>query len=223
VTTKKTVHPIKRIRQSLKTAPEDSGLRQFSSSQGFAAWIGRSASLIRNVECGIMPKWERLAKLIEAKTGVSAKWMLSSPSPTDPIIDVYGKLWLASDWLDPLAGGDGKSPNWRALLKTSPESVQRIVVRMVEAQIRLEMSTGSNDFLVSVITLLQDFHAFDNTDFLKNLTEAFENEKSVIMKQLWPHGVRQVTEAQTIWNPATGKMGVGEYFPPPPDSEVSTY
>jgi hypothetical protein len=207
MTAAKTVHPIKRIRESLKTTPEESGLRQFSSSQGFASWLGRSASLIRNVECGIMPKWERLAKLIETKTGVSSKWMLSMPLSTDPIIDVKGQPWNVSEWLDPLAGGGGKTPNWRSLLMTSPESVGRIVVRMVETQLRMELSKGGSDFLAGVITLLHNFHAFENPEFSKILAEAFEKETSIIMSQLWPHGDKQMADSVTSVNPGLKSEG----------------
>lgn len=149
-----------------------------------------------------MPKWERLAQLIEAKTGVSATWMLSSPSSTDPIIDVKGRPWNASDWLDPLAGGNGKTPDLRSLLKTSPESVVRIVVRMVETQVRMETSKGTTDFVSSVITLLHNSRAFENPVFLKNLNEAFEKETPTIMGQLWPHGDQQKVLNETMLPPA---------------------
>ena len=207
--TSKPVHPIKRIRQALKATPAESGLRQFSSSQGFAGWIGRSASLVRNVECGIAPKWDRLAKLIEAKTGVSSKWMLSTPSATEPIIDVKGKPWIASERLDPLAGGDGKTPNWRSLLKTSPESVERLVIRMVKTQVRMEMSKGTTDFLVSMITLLQNSHAFENPYFLKILAEAFEKETPIIIGQIWPHCDQYKADNEAIMDPAFKKEGGG--------------
>ena len=192
-------HPIKRIRESFKATPEEFGLRGFSSSQGFASWLGRSSSLIRNVECGIKPNWEKLAKLVESKTGVSHEWMLSSPSPREPIMGVNGKPWSAIEHLDPLAGADG-CPNWRLLLMTSPKSLARLAATMAETKITIDLSlTGSSttrasidatSFFAGFLKLLESSGAFKDTVFMDAITKAFAFEKqtSGFWEKMCPQG-----------------------------------
>lgn len=185
-------HPLKRIRESLKETPEELGLRGFSSSQGFASWLGRSSSLIRNVECGIKPNWEKLAKLVESKTGVGFEWMMSSPSPTEPIMDVDGKPWSAAERLDPLAGVNG-APNWRILLKTSPVSVVRLAVIMTETMMTAQyltknslghQSTDSTGFFAGLLKLLETSGAFSDSHFMATINKALNEETPVIMGRM---------------------------------------
>ena len=177
------MHPIKRIREALKAAPAESGLRQFSTSPGFAGLIGRSPGLIRNVECGARPSWARLAKLIETTTGVSSKWMLSSPSATDPIIDVKGQPWSASEHLDPLSAW-GASPDWRTLLKINPEEAVRLVVGMVETQLKTDIAKGSTDSFANVVSLLRKFGSFENSEILNRVAELYIKESQSILIQV---------------------------------------
>jgi len=186
-------HPLKRIRESLKETPEELGLRGFSSSQGFASWLGRSSSLIRNVECGIKTNWEKLAKLVESRTGVAFEWMMSSPSPTEPILDVDGKPWSAADRLDPLAGING-APNWRILLKTSPESVVRLAVIMTETRMTADFLTkipsvhkptgNTTDFFAGLLKLLETSGSFNDPRFMATIKNALNEETPVIMGRM---------------------------------------
>jgi len=205
VTATKSIHPIKRIREALKAAPEESGLRQFSTSPGFASLIGRSPGMIRNIECGARPSWARLAKLIESVTGVSSKWMLSSPSATDPIIDVKGKPWSASEHLDPLSAW-GASPDWRMLLKFSPEEAVRLIVGMVETQLRADIEKGSTDSFSNVVSLLRKFGSFENPEILNMTAEVYIKGANTIMTQLvtaWKSQGRKGTPQAT----ESGKKG----------------
>lgn len=193
-------HPIKRIRESLKETPEEFGLRGFSSSQGFASWLGRSSSLIRNVECGIKPNWEKLAKLVESKTGVSYEWMLSSPSPGEPIMGIDGKHWSPIEHLDPLAGAEG-CPNWRLLLMTSPKSLVRLAAIMAETKMAIDLlpkgistnraSNDAIDFFAGFLKLLESFGAFKDTVFMDALAKAFERETPLFWEKMWPKGAHK--------------------------------
>ena len=198
MTTTESIHPIKRIREALKAAPAESGLRQFSTSPGFAGLIGRSPGLIRNVECGARPSWARLAKLIEATTGVSSKWMLSSPSATDPIIDVKGQPWSASEHLDPLSAW-GASPDWRTLLKFSPDEAVRLVVGIVETQLKSDIAKGSTDSFASVVSLLRKCGSFENPEILGRVVEFCIQGTQTILAQVvktWKtHGQERTPQA----------------------------
>ena len=79
-------HAILRIRRALEALPEESGARELSKVKKFAAWVGCSESLIRNIENGVVASVsDKLARAIESKTGVSADWIQSSPEEEDPM------------------------------------------------------------------------------------------------------------------------------------------
>jgi hypothetical protein len=146
------------------------------------------------VESGSTKKWDRLARQIEKKTGVSAEWMLSNPSLSDPILDVRGNSWNPEEALDPLQGDDSEL-NWRLLLEINPESVVRIVVKMVETRLSLDLvmrrngtvpgSRGGNDFLRSLLRLIQESGSFADSEFVKSFTTASQEEQPILVEQMF--------------------------------------
>ena len=156
-------HPLRRIREAFKNASEASGLRKYFSTADFALLLDRAPSSIRNVECGHTKKWDRLARKVEEKTGVSAEWMLEDPKPTDPILGVDGKPWIPEQHLDHL-GGAGGTIKWRSLLMTSPGGVVKLATRMVEIKLKQDLvscgeenSNPETAFLTDLVGLLERY------------------------------------------------------------------
>ena len=168
----KPVHPIRRVRQELKSTPEEMGLREYATSAGFAKFLGRSSSSIRNVECGITTNWRSLAETIQRKTNVSSKWLLSNPGPDEPILDVFNRPWSPSSQLDPLRQIKG-APNWRKLLNACPGVLPRYIAQLVEAQLVLELSLGHHDFLERLVAALNRSHTFENPALEMSRHKAF--------------------------------------------------
>ena len=189
----KSLHPVKRIRQELENSSEKSGLRMFATSAGFASLIDRSASSVRNVESGSTKKWDRLAKQIEKKTGVSAEWMLSDPNPARPILAINGKPWNPEEGMDPLAGGD-TGWNWNMLLEVSPESVVRLATKMVEVRLSLDLlrendssapvTRGGNDFLRNLVRLIDESESFRDPEFVNQVNSFSVREAPLIMDKM---------------------------------------
>lgn len=187
-------HPIRRIRQAFNNTPDASGLRDFHTAAGFAVFLGRAASTIRNVESGQTKRWDRLARHIEATTGVSAEWMLSKPEPSQPIIGVDGKPWNPEEHLDFLGGAT--AINWRLLLQIDPQSTVNFAGRLVERKLSEDLlgdlKEPETSFLNDLIQLLKK-HGFVNDDELAevlhktmigNLREAGVNLiKAAILKR----------------------------------------
>ena len=192
-------HPVKRIRQALEISSERSGLRMFATSRGFASLIDRSVSSVRNVESGSTKKWDRLAKQIEKKTGISAEWMLSKPDPTEPILAIDGKPWNPEEAMDPLAGRD-TGWNWNMLLEVSPESVVRLATKMVETRLSLDLlrkndssapvTRGGNDFLRNLVRLIDDSESFRDPEFVNEVNSFSVRETPLIMGKIVRTGSR---------------------------------
>ena len=161
MSTPKPLHPVRRIREALKKTPEQMGLRQYSTSAGFAKLLGCSSSLIRNVESGFTKKSHNLALLIQRKIGVSAEWLLSSPEPESPILDSRHRPWDPGRHLDPLAPGEG-TPDWRMVMNASPGTLVTYVSMLVEIQLALELSLGYQDFLEQLVRSFRRAKTFAN-------------------------------------------------------------
>ena len=171
-------HPIKKIRKAMRAASEASGLRDYSSIRGFSRWLGRSESLIRNVESGLAPFSENLAKLIESKTGVSSEWMLSSGLPATAMIDTKGNPWSVSDHLDPYAGAGA---NVRSMLITCPGLVPGYVGKMVEARLRMDLTDGSIKVVTELLSLLKESGSLGSPEFERHLLECFTDDQSDVI------------------------------------------
>lgn len=196
----KRTHPVKRIRQALAISSERSGLRIYGTSEGFASLIDRSVSSVRNVESGSTKKWDRLAKQIEKKTGVSAEWMLSNPELTGPILAIDGKPWKPEETMDPLAGRD-TGLNWNMLLEVNPESVVRLATKMVETRLSLDLlrgndasapvTRGGNDFLRRLVRLIDESESFRDPDFVIEVNSSSMREALLITEKIVRTGPRE--------------------------------
>ncbi len=154
-------HPIRRVRDSLKQAPKEFGLRKYATANGFAKLLGRSPSHLRNIECGTIDNWEHIASLIEKKTKVSSKWLLTETDPNAPILDINGKVWKPERHMDPLASRLGM-PDWRFLLQRNPVAIPEIISRTIKAQIILEMTFGDDESLSSMVSFFENAWIFRN-------------------------------------------------------------
>jgi len=152
MSTDKKDHPIRRIREALAQLPDRSRMAEVKN---FSQWVGCSESLIRNVENGVTPMSEKLAKSIEDRTGVSAKWLLNSPKPDDPILDKRGGRWIAGR-LDPFS----YLPNLERLLAACPTLVPAIVAKLVEAQMLYELHNDGEIGTLKRILRILDSHDF---------------------------------------------------------------
>ncbi|MEY3896968.1 MAG: hypothetical protein RLZZ214_2489 [Verrucomicrobiota bacterium] len=132
-------HPFKRIRESFRGLSEESGMKNYASTAGFANWLGRSASLIRNVENGNATLSKHLAAIVEYKTGVSAAWLLSdNASGPGEIMAKSGLPWNPVDYLDPYSSR-GLLSYFGILLDKEPHLVPALVGAVVEARIKMEL------------------------------------------------------------------------------------
>lgn len=87
-------HPFKILRKFLKGHPD---LKQAATQDGFAKLVDCSRSLVRAVEqeqTGISPK---LAKKVQATTGVAISWLATKHDPEQPIPGADGKLLTHAD------------------------------------------------------------------------------------------------------------------------------
>jgi hypothetical protein len=143
------MHPVERIRSIFAEMSEESGLRNYSSIRGFAEFVGCSESAIRKVEKGgeLTP---RLAKLIEWRTGVSAKWLVGSSGPSDPIIGVNGLPWNGEN-LDLFR----LLPALKPMLVACPSIVPLAIGRLVESMLMQDFLEGRVEGLLAVTQMLQ--------------------------------------------------------------------
>lgn len=75
-------HPFKILRKFLKGHPE---LREAATQEGFAKLVGCSKSLVRAVEQGQTKMTPKLARKVQAMTGVSMAWLATKQDPGQPI------------------------------------------------------------------------------------------------------------------------------------------
>jgi len=143
----------------LKHAPEETRLSDHSTAAGFGDLVGCSSSWIRNVECRATKNWASLARRIESVAGVSAKWLLSEPSPDEPILDSFGQVWDPVKYLDRLSAHEGM-PDWRKLLNDAPSAIPYIMAEDLKAMLIWDLSLGLQDSMASTITLFKNLKTY---------------------------------------------------------------
>ncbi|MEI7908088.1 MAG: hypothetical protein WCK77_00500 [Verrucomicrobiota bacterium] len=180
----KSAHPVRLVRDALKNTPEELKLRQYATAAGFARLLGRSPSLVRNVECGITRRWDALALLIEQKTKVSRQWLLSSPKEGDPIQDVRGKPWVPARYLDPLAPRDNM-PDWRFLLHEDPTSIPDLIAKTIRAQLILELSFALENGISNMVSLFFRMGTFANPGLKSVLNDQRNRVENSMGNRVW--------------------------------------
>lgn len=180
-------------------------MRQHANPRGFAKWLGRSESLIRNVENGCAALSSNLAKRIAEKTGVSADWMLNPPTADGPILGADGKAWNAAEHLDPYAG---TSLDFRPLLTTCPQMLPALVGKLVEARLKMDMDGGDNTSLTRTLEVLREFGSLTDAAFEQQLRSILTDDLSEAILQLW-NFAKLASQLKPAHHPAasvTGKM-----------------
>ena len=144
-------HPVKRVRLSL-TGFSDGELNKLSKAKNFARWIGRSESLLRNVENRVVPLSANLARRIAGCTGVAEDWLLSDAPENTAIPDADGGVWDPLRTLDPLVLGNH---DFRNALPMAPELLLQLALAMFEIACLHEIRQGGNTSLVRLMDLVK--------------------------------------------------------------------
>jgi len=156
-------------------------MRLHASPRGFAKWLGRSESLIRNVENGCAPLSANLAGRIGEKTGVSAEWLLN-PVVGGPILGTDGREWRAADHLDPYAGGE---LDFRPLLLSCPQMLPALVGKLVEARLGMDLEGGSSGSLTRTLALLRELGPLTGAAFEQRLAALLAGEQAEALMEMW--------------------------------------
>jgi hypothetical protein len=178
------LHPIRRIREALRSTPDELGLSKYGSAAGFAELIGRSPSLIRNVESGFTPKWGALAELIERKIQVSREWMLSNPPSNQAIQHVNGGAWDPRRHLDPLAAKE-KMPDWREYMRLKPAEIPRLIADLVHGALVWEISKGSDHELRRTVSRISHGGYYHNPGMQELVERQTQQIAKGVMERLF--------------------------------------
>ncbi len=181
---KKDLHPIRRVRDAFKDAPPELDLKKYSTAEGFAKFLGRSTSYIRNVECGLIKRWDQLASLVQRKTRVSRQWLLSNPSLNDPILDVDGNKWEAGFQLDPLAP-HGNMPDWRQLIQFSPASIPSFIAESIKFQLIWELSLGVDNGLARIIGSMRRLNTYESPALVQVVDHQKCEVRDRVSEKIW--------------------------------------
>ena len=174
-------HPVKRVRKSFAGFSGDDWSK-LAKAREFARWIGRSESLLRNVENRIVPLSANLARRISARTGVSETWLLSDAPAQDPIPDRQGNIWDPVQLLDPLVLGDY---DFRNAMPMAPHLVLQLALVIVEVSCRQALHKGDNTPLVRLMELIKKQIDLHDPDILAALTAKLQEPEYADALQLW--------------------------------------
>jgi hypothetical protein len=184
VPTRKALHPIRRVRDAFKDTPLELDVRKYSTAEGFAKYLGRSTSFVRNVECGVIERWDQLASLVQKKTGVSREWLLSNPNVDDPILDVDGNEWDAGFQLDPLAP-HGNMPDWRQLIQISPASIPSFVAESIKFQLIWELALGVDNGLADIIGVMRRLNTYESPALIQIVDHQKCEVRDRVSEKIW--------------------------------------
>jgi len=183
--------PLGRIREAIRQLPEAGGMRRHGTAGGFAKWIGRSASLIRNVENGCAPLSANLARRIEERTGVAADWLLKqagAPVPEllaalPPIIARDGTVGAAAHWLSPLVAG-GIDFGYAAVHHA--EHTAALAAALLEAVCLGELEAGGrSDTLTAMLALLKGVGSLDDPALDTRVRTLLAAPRNDMVRKLW--------------------------------------
>jgi hypothetical protein len=174
-------HPVKRVRQSL-AGFSDGELNKLSKARNFARWIGRSESLLRNVENRVVPLSANLARRIAERTGVDQEWLLSDPPENTPIPAADGGVWDPLGALDPLVLGDH---DFRNALPMAPELLLQLALAMFETACLNEIRQGGNTSLVRLMELIKSHLDLKDAKVIAELGAKLQQPGNADAFQLW--------------------------------------
>jgi hypothetical protein len=181
IDTEPPTHPVKRVRQSL-AGFSDGELNKLSKARNFARWIGRSESLLRNVENRVVPLSANLAHRIAERTGVSQDWLLSDAPENAPIPAADGGVWDPFGALDPLVLGDH---DFRHALPMAPELLLQLALAMFETACLNEIRQGGNTSLVRLMELIKSHLDLKDAKVIAELGAKLQQPGNADAFQLW--------------------------------------
>jgi len=151
-------HPVVVLRCRLADDPE---LKTFASQAGFAKLIGRSGSLIRQIESGAMRTSGKLVRAIADRTGVDPAWISLPEAAMDaPIPARDGGKWEPRMVIDNLRNeersGTGEITDWLADDSVAVEILAGKIGRKIEAAIKADLAVGEISALTDSILFLRD-------------------------------------------------------------------
>jgi hypothetical protein len=148
-------NPLRQLRKFLKS---DRDLKDFATQRGFAELVECSLGLVQAVEQGVAPVSKRLARSIERRLGVNAKW-LQKLEATLPIPAVDGSPLTTRSIKDKLesviAANNKEYAEW-----VSNEPPRRIAdalgVSVRDAQVEAEL-LGDYQLVADILRALNEF------------------------------------------------------------------
>lgn len=155
--------PLRKLRRELAQSGVPH-LKKFGTQKGFAELVGRSESLIRNVESGIIECSAGLAALISERTGVSRDWLLGK-DPADEIRSADGSRWSPTCFPQQIEPVSSKQVAWNNLIFDADArsvGIAELLGEMTKIAIDLSRKRRSDSFLKGLGRLLVD-HGFSNT------------------------------------------------------------
>lgn len=174
-------HPVKRVRRSLKGFAAGE-LNKLSKAKNFAQWIGRSGSLLRNVENRAVPLSANLAHRISERTGVSAEWLLSDPPADSPIPAADGGIWDPLRTLDPLVLGDY---DFRNTLPMAPQLLLQLALAVLEAGCSQAIRKGDDTLLINLMDLVKRSLDLHDEETIAAITDRLRHPERADALQLW--------------------------------------
>ncbi len=174
-------HPVKRVRQSF-AGFSNREWNELSKAKNFARWIGRSESLLRNVENRIVPLSANLARRISERTGVAEAWLLSDQPEDSAIPDKGGGHWDPLLLLDPLVLGDF---DFRHALPMAPRLVLQLALAIVETVCVQALQKNDPTPLVRLMDLIKRQMDLSDPKIIAALTAKLEQPEYADALKLW--------------------------------------
>jgi hypothetical protein len=155
---------------------------ELCKARNFARWIGRSESLLRNVENRIVPLSANLARRISERTGVAEDWLLSDPPEDSAIPGRNGGPWDPLQLLDPLVLGNY---DFRSALPMAPRVVLQLALAIVETGCSQGLKKNDPTLLVRLMDLIKREIDLHDPELISDLTAKLEQPEYADAHQLW--------------------------------------
>jgi len=164
------------------TGFSSSDMNALSKARNFATWIGRSESLLRNVENRAVPLSNNLAKRISERTGVDEFWLMSEPPASAVIPDVNGDPWDPLRFFDPLFLG---TYDFRSALGMAPHVLLRLALAMIEVESTRSRECGDHTPLIRLMEWIKQHIPIEDPNFITALEAKLGHPDLADAHQLW--------------------------------------
>ena len=141
---------------------ESRELRRYATQRGFAELVGRSESLIRNIESELIDCSYKLADAISDATGVSAAWVMGNMDEAQPIPDRDGGNWTPEMVLALHRAGSNRGIVERLNNEADRRglSPSELLLHMTRIELAAASRRGATDFQEALGKLLKEFGMF---------------------------------------------------------------